>query len=54
MLDYNKSRPHKSLKYKPPLQVGRDKSYSGKDLVASADQKSEDGNNFYCVDKLKN
>lgn len=51
MLDYNTNRPHKSLNYKTPAQVGRNKSYSDEDLAASAGQKSEDGNNFYLEDK---
>ena len=33
MLDYNTKRPHKSLNYNTPLQVGEDKSYSDKDLA---------------------
>ena len=53
MLDYNANRPHKSLNYKTPAQVGGYKSYSGKDLAALAGQKSEDGDNFYCKDQQK-
>lgn len=48
MLDYNTNRPHKSLNYNTPMQVGGYKSYSGEALAALAGQKSEDGNNFYC------
>ncbi len=51
MLDYNTNRPHKSLNYQPPVQVGGNKSYSDKDLAALAGQKSEGGNNFYLDDK---
>jgi putative transposase len=46
MFDYNTKRPHKSLNYKTPTQVGRHKSYSDKDLALNG-QKSEVGNNFY-------
>lgn len=51
MLDYNTNRPHKSLNYNPPVQAGRNKSYSDKDLAALAGQKSDGGNNFYLDDK---
>lgn len=54
MLDYNNNRPHKSLSYNTPMQVGRHKSYSDEDLAALAGQKSEIGNNFYGKDKLNN
>ena len=54
MLDYNTKRPHKSLNYKTPIQVGGNKSYSSEDLANLKGQKSEGGNNFCCEEKLKN
>lgn len=51
MLDYNTNRPHKSLNYHTPMQVGRPKSYSGEDLATLKGLKSEAGNNFYCAEK---